>query len=79
MRQLHQMDYKERIQYYADEIAQEEYNKDNFYELTKEQQEIVWKKAEEKEADYWADIADSLVDEEKLSGKPSYLRILQIS
>lgn len=49
---------KEIIINKADEIALRDYGKD-FYELTKEQQDEVWKLAEQEGADYLASLADA--------------------
>lgn len=68
-------DYKDWIQEKAEELAQTTFNK-GYYELTESQQMQVYKKAEELYWDEQFDIADNLIDEEKLSGKNNLYHIL---
>ena len=61
------MNYKEMIQEHADELASQEYDKD-FYDLTDEQQDEIYKKAQEMANDDFASQIDAMKEKRKFKG-----------
>lgn len=61
------MSYKDEIQEHADDLAYQKYGKD-FYDLTEEQQEEIYKEAQEMFNDDFASQADSMKEKRKFEG-----------